>query len=494
MDLTAAQKLASYVDALRPIIYIHSFDFQAVDTLIESASKGFKIYEYNEADGYVDFKTKAPKQAYGLNQFLALHDSNEAKKVFIVLKDVHQQLTNPEIIARLKSQALKTIYKDDVYVTVFLVNTALVIPPELEAMITVFDIPLPHHQEILATVKNYARGFQLNLTETVLNELAVSFRGLSDFEIRQILNLAYQESGTIDEHDKKLILNEKEQIIKKSGLLEIIHFDADLGSVGGLVKLKDYLTVKARIFNNLGEAKKFGIDLPKGLLIVGMPGCGKSLTAKATANLFEVPLLRLDIGKLMGKYVGESEENLRKAIKTAEAVSPCVLWIDELEKAFAGVGGNGGGSDITTRLFGNFLTWLQEKESSVYVLATSNDISKLPPEFLRKGRFDELFLVELPNEEERRRIFEIHLKKRKQLTPAVDTIKLLKSTSGFSGADIEAVVKETIEAAFISDDKTVTTEKILITIAETKSISVTLKDKIDELKKVFEKFDFKAAN
>jgi SpoVK/Ycf46/Vps4 family AAA+-type ATPase len=141
-----------------------------------------------------------------------------------------------------------------------------------------------------------------------------------------------------------------------------------------------------------------------------MPGCGKSLTAKATANLFQVPLLRLDIGKLMGKYVGESEENLRKAIRTAEAVSPCVLWIDELEKAFAGLGGSGGGSDVTTRLFGNFLTWLQEKDSAVYVLATSNDVSKLPPEFLRKGRFDELFLVELPDAEERRSIFEIHLK------------------------------------------------------------------------------------
>jgi SpoVK/Ycf46/Vps4 family AAA+-type ATPase len=192
-----------------------------------------------------------------------------------------------------------------------------------------------------------------------------------------------------------------------------------------------------------------------------MPGCGKSLTAKATANLFEVPLLRLDIGKLMGKYVDESEENLRKAIKTAEAVSPCVLWIDELEKAFAGVGGSGGGSDITTRLFGNFLTWLQEKESSVYVLATSNDVSKLPAEFLRKGRFDELFLVNLPNDEERRSIFDIHLKKRGKFNHAIDTIKLLKATAGFCGADIEAVVKETIEAAFFSDDKTITTEKLL---------------------------------
>ena len=494
MELTASQKLASYVDALRPIIYIHSFDFQAVDKLIESASKGFTIYEYNEADGYVDFRTKARKESYSLSQFLQLHDDNTSKSIFIILKDVHHHLEKPEIIARLKSQALKTIYHANVYVTIFLVNTKLVIPHELEAMITVFDIPLPQHREIITTIKNYARGVNLTLDDDVANELAVSFRGLSNFEIRQILNLAYQETGTLEKKDKTLILNEKEQVIKKSGLLEIIQFNDSLDSIGGLVKLKEYLTTKAKIFNNLGDAKKFGIDLPKGLLIVGMPGCGKSLTAKATANLFQVPLVRLDIGKLMGKYVGESEDNLRKAIKTAEAVSPCVLWIDELEKAFAGVGGFGGGSDITTRLFGNFLTWLQEKESSVYVLATSNDVSKLPPEFLRKGRFDELFLVELPQAEERRKIFEIHLKKRGKFTHNIDTIKLLKSTEGFSGADIEAVVKDTIEAAFVSDDKIVTTEKILNTITETKSISITLKDKIEDLKKIFEKFDFKSAN
>ncbi|QQZ28942.1 AAA family ATPase [Thiothrix subterranea] len=494
MELTSSQKLASYVDALRPIIYIHSFDFQSVDRLIESASKGFTIYEYNEADGYVDFFTKARKESYDLGQFLQFHDDNSPKSVFIVLKDVHHHLDKPDIIARLKSQSLKTIYQANVYVTVFLVNTKLVIPPELEAMITVFDIPFPQHQEIITTIKDYAKGVDLSLEDDVAYELAVSFRGLSNFEIRQILNLAYQETGTLEKKDKVLILNEKEQIIKKSGLLEIIQFNDSLGSIGGLEKLKEYLTAKAQIFNNLGEAKKFGIDLPKGLLIVGMPGCGKSLTAKATANLFQVPLLRLDIGKLMGKYVGESEDNLRKAIKTAEAVSPCVLWIDELEKAFAGVGGTGGGSDITTRLFGNFLTWLQEKESSVYVLATSNDVSKLPPEFLRKGRFDELFLVELPQAEERRKIFEIHLKKRGKFTHDIDTIKLLKSTDGYSGADIEAVVKEVIEAAFVSDDKTVTTAKILKTISETKSISVTLKDKIDDLKKIFERFDFKSAN
>ncbi len=226
-----------------------------------------------------------------------------------------------------------------------------------------------------------------------------------------------------------------------------------------------------------------------------MQGCGKSLSAKATANIFNVPLLRLDIGKLMGKYVGESEQNLRLAIKTAEAVAPCVLWIDELEKAFAGVGGSGGGSDITTRLFGQFLTWLQEKESSVYVVATANNISSLPPEFLRKGRFDELFLVNLPDADERLRIFKIHLGKRGKLSNEINVIKLLEKTEGFSGADIENVVKEAIENAFCaSDDCTVTTEKLLEVIRHTKSISQTLKDKIAELQEQYKKFNFKDAN
>lgn len=494
MNNYAVNKLANYVDALRPLIFISAFDFKAVDSLIAQAGRGFEIYEFNNVDGRIDFTTKTPLQCSPLMSFLALFDTNEPKKAFIVLKDVHTSLNDPAIIARLKSIALKTLYSDKFYVTVFIVNSVQIIPPELEKLVTIFDIPLPTQREIENIIKGYACDFGLYMEEETINELTVSFKGLSDFEIRQILNLAYQESGTIDSKDKNLILKEKEQIIKKSGLLEIVTYDSDLSDVGGLSKLKEYLQNKARIFNNLGDAKKYGIDLPKGILIVGMPGCGKSLTAKATAKLFQAPLLRLDIGKLMGKYVGESEDNLRKAIKTAEAVSPCVLWIDELEKAFAGVGGMGGGSDITTRLFGNFLTWLQEKESSVYVVATSNDISKLPPEFLRKGRFDELFLVNLPDDEERRKIFEIHLRKRNKLSKAVDTIKLLKETSGFSGADIEAVVKEAIESAFFADEKAVTTNHILDTIKLTKSISVTLKEKIEDLKKVFEKFDFKPAN
>jgi SpoVK/Ycf46/Vps4 family AAA+-type ATPase len=475
-----------------------------VDELIGDAADGIDVHEYNEAGHYVDFEHKTPKNiqnSHGnLSGFLSIFDTNDPKKAFLILKDIHHYFKNgdprynPEVIARIKSIAQRTMFRDDVYTTIFLVCSELVIPPELEKMITVFDIPLPDNAEIERVITDYAHDFQIPLTDDVLNELIVSFKGLSDFEIRQILNLAYQQSGTIDAKDKALILKEKEQIIKKSGILEILPVNSNMDDVGGLVNLKKYLRDKSSIFNNLGEARKFGIDLPKGILIVGMPGCGKSLTAKATAAQFNVPLLRLDIGKLMGKYVGESEGNLRRAIKTAEAVAPCVLWIDELEKAFAGIGGQGGGSDITTRLFGQFLTWLQEKESSVYVVATSNDISQLPPEFLRKGRFDELFLVELPDDEERRKIFEIHLRKRGKLTKDVDVLRLLKDTKGYSGADIESLVKETIETAFVSSDKSVTTEKLSQIIKSTKSISVTLKEKIENLKKSHEKYDFKKAN
>jgi SpoVK/Ycf46/Vps4 family AAA+-type ATPase len=248
------------------------------------------------------------------------------------------------------------------------------------------------------------------------------------------------------------------------------------------------------VFKRLDEAIKYGVDIPKGIMIVGMPGCGKSLTAKATANLFDVPLLRLDVGKLMGKYVGESEENMRRAIKIAEAISPCVLWVDEIEKAFSGVGDSGGSHEVTTRLFGYFLTWMQEKENSVFVVATSNDISKLPPEFLRKGRFDEIFFVDFPNDEERRKIIELHLKKRKKWHKDIDTIKLLKKTKGYSGADIEAVIKETIEKGFLLAKKQITTDDILTEIKDTKPMSISLKDKIDSLSKSLKKIDVKKAS
>ncbi|MBR3723474.1 MAG: AAA family ATPase [Selenomonadaceae bacterium] len=293
----------------------------------------------------------------------------------------------------------------------------------------------------------------------------------------------------------ELIFEQKQQVIQKSGILEMIPLKESLEDIGGLESLKKWLKRKEKIFKNIDKAEKYGVDVPKGVLIAGMPGCGKSLNAKAAAKLFGIPLLRLDMGRLMGKYVGESEANMRKAIGLAEAISPCVLWIDELEKAFAGIGGEGGGADVTTRLFGTFLTWLQEKDSLAFVVATANDIAKMPPELLRKGRFDEIFYVGLPKPEERRKIFEIHIKKRRKDDLAnIDIQKLVNKTEGYSGADIEGVICDSVEEAFSKEKDALTTEDILTAIQNTHSLSEIMKESLDKMSKLYRERKFKNAS
>ncbi|WGZ94440.1 MAG: AAA family ATPase [Candidatus Thiothrix putei] len=271
------------------------------------------------------------------------------------------------------------------------------IPRELEKFITVFDLPLPDEQDIREVIHSYAEAYEQAISDDDVTTLALAFQGLTRYEIGQLLNRGYQRSGSIGVEDLDLVHSEKAQIIKKSGIMEMLTVREKLEDIGGLLNLKPWLQQKAKVMNDWSNARQFGVAMPKGVMIVGMPGCGKSLTAKATAALFNLPLLKLDMGSLMGKYVGESEGNMRRAIKVAEAVSPCVLWVDEVEKAFVGIGSGGAGSEVATRLFGYFLTWMQEKTSQVFVIATANDISALPPELLRKGRFDEIFYVDFPN-------------------------------------------------------------------------------------------------
>lgn len=495
MTNNTVEILSSYVDALRPIIYINHFDFAVIDKAIKQIGENAKCIEYNNALGIVDFNTKSPMMDCDLVQFLRLNmDEGFNQQTFLILKDIHSKLNDDRVIALLRRIAEDNLYNEEFNCTVFIVSEVTVIPRELENYITVFDIPLPTEDEIKNIINQFICDQDIEVDEDVVNEIALSFKGLNEFQIQQILNLAYQDGGNITIDDKQLILKEKEQFIKKSGMLEIVNFKETIDDIGGLENLKKWLVRKEKVFSNLDKAIKSGVDIPKGIMIVGMPGCGKSLSAKATASLFKIPLVRLDLGRLMGKYVGESEGNMRRALQLSEAISPCVLWVDEIEKAFAGIGGNGGGSDVTTRLFGQFLTWMQEKENTVFIVATANDISSLPAEFLRKGRFDELFFVDLPNGEERKKIFEIHLKKRNRWNRDIDSVSLIKATEGFNGADIESVVKDTIEKAFIENRKIITTQDLMDTIKETTSISSTLKDRIDKIKDAVGKMNLKPAS
>lgn len=487
--------LASYVEAFYPIIYINHFDFRVIDELIKNVAEHRKIVEYNNGLGFVDFKTKAPMQVCDLYNFLyTVKDDGYDNEMFILLKDVHDQLDKPEIISLLKYIAERNLYNEDYSATVFIASSKLRIPAELEELITVIDMPLPSVSEIKNIMTDFIDDLMIEVSDDVVNEIALSLKGLNKFQVQQILNLAYQDGGLLDSEDKSLIFTQKEQLIKKAGLLEMIPVKEQIDDIGGMENLKEWLYRKEKIFNNLDKAMKFGVDVPKGIMIVGMPGCGKSLAAKATAKLFNIPLIRLDVGRLLGKYVGESEENMRKALKLSEAISPCVLWIDEIEKAFAGVGNSSGSSDVTTRLFGQFLTWMQEKENTVFIVATANDISRIPAEFLRKGRFDELFFVDFPNPEERRKILEIHLKKRRRWNKDLNIISLVKLTEGYNGADLEEIVKDAIESCFIEGKEQLETKDLELAQQNIKSISSTLKGRVEEIREAAKNVDLKPAS
>lgn len=495
--------LVKYLRARRPIIWINSGDYKEIDTIVKEATKDYKekaIYEYR-ALGAVDFETKVKEENISdLYSFLdILYSEGIKRNVFLLIKNAEEEMKDARNIAYIKKIAETRYSNLDYNFTIIVVSETETVPKELEKFTSILDIPNMSKDEIEKYILKFSKDNNIKVDEKDIGEVAISLKGLTKLEIDHVLNMIIESKNNISISGRDIIIKEKGQIIKKSSILEIIDFKEKIEDIGGLEGLKEWLKSKAQVFRRLDEAKKFGVDTPKGVLLVGMPGCGKSLAAKASARLFNVPLLRLDIGRLLGKYVGESEHNMRVALKTAESISPCILWIDEIEKAFAGINQDGGASDITKRLFGQFLTWLQEKENTVFVVATANDITAFPPEFLRKGRFDEVFFIDFPNEEERERIFEIHLEKRGKLTDDIDINKLAKQTEGYCGADIEEVVKNAIENIFIletenEEEKEITTQDLLESAKNIDSLTNILADKIEILKTSYDKFKIKSAS
>ena len=487
------EQLIKYVDAGYPIIFINSFEEIKTDAIIKEVMGGREGLEWNGAKGFVDFRTKQPLiKGKNLVETLRLLDSdNELDRKFLVLKDAIGFLEEQEVTALLKDVALQISQGLDTVIVI--VSSIVKIPKELEKFITIVELEYPTQDEIKKQIDRFSEEQDSPISDSLLEEMSISFKGLTEFEIESLLATALAQNGMFTRQDLNLIFEQKQQMIMKSGILEMIPLKERPDDIGGLESLKTWLRRKAKVYKSINKAMDFGVDMPKGVLIAGVPGCGKSLAAKVTAQLFEVPLLRLDKGKIMGKYVGESEENMRKAISLAEAISPCVLWIDELEKAFAGI--DGSGSEVTVRLFGTFLTWMQEKTSPAFVIATANDITKLPPELMRKGRFDEIFYVGLPNRKERKKIFEIHIaKRRKSDLSNIDLDMLVSKTEGYSGADIEGVVKDAVENTFADDKTSLLTDYIISSINNTHSLSEIMKESLNKLSKEYETRKFKNAS
>jgi len=497
--LELKDKIKSHLLAGYPGLFIQSGEEARVDAMLQDVAAQLRLHpkEWNLGYGWVDFFNKQPRSSQGGDTELAsslpaLLDDDLDHKLFII-KDARSALENqPLAVARLKQLLNRIQRHHSGKAAVVLVSETLHIPPSIEAQITLLPLPLPRGEEIGEQLDDLCQRFELTVPENLRQRLHAACSGLSQEEIRSALARVRQQHEQINDAALALIQHEKEQIIAKSGVLEMLRVNENATDIGGLENLKQWLERRAQIFRRLGEAQAARVPAPKGVLIAGMPGCGKSLTAKAAAGLFQLPLLRLDIGALLGKYVGESEHNMRRALTMAESVSPCILWIDELEKAFVGMT-SGSGSEVSSRLFGYFLTWMQEKTGAVFVIATANNITALPPELLRKGRFDEVFYVGFPNAAERGAILDIHLKGDVPDLEPEHRSKLVTQCRDYAGADIQNAINEAREAAFLAD-RALTLEDLEAAIEATVPLRETLREQVAKYEDLFEKLKLKPAS
>lgn len=497
-DEKIVQKMANLLRARFPYIYITTWEEErAVDFVKATVSDEVtiktvrKVYQWSQSKGFVDEEGRTKHNTATPAQAIDFIIKNDENAVFI-LKDFHvyfgvdHRPIDVDVIRRLRDALPELKYASTMKNVIF-ISPRLVIPQDMQKEISIFDFPLPGEKELsdkLNEMLSENSALKVLLDEEGKQQLAKSALGLTLQEAENAFARAIVTRGCLDSESFKIIFEEKNQVIKKTGILEFIHSDLGIEDIGGLENLKKWLQKRNNSWSD--SAKKYNIPSPKGVLITGVPGCGKSLTAKAMSAMWTLPLLKLDLGKIFSGLVGSSEENMRRALSTAEAVAPSILWVDEIEKGLSGVGNSSNGdSGTSSRVFGTFLTWMQEKESPVFVVATANNIQGLPPELLRKGRFDEIFFVDLPTRRERKEIFELHLKKRlnneyigQDLVVNDELMnRLAESTEGFVGAEIEQAVIAALYEAFFNK-RPLLEKDLQEAITNTVSLSVTQKEQI----------------
>ncbi|PSF38099.1 AAA family ATPase [Aphanothece hegewaldii CCALA 016] len=465
--------------ACYPLIYVPTLEEERLEKAIADCAKQMgnrSVYVWDFVDGYHDNPNnegvgkRNPLQAL---EYLEKLPTN-AGGIFI-FRDFQRFLEDVSISRKLRNLArsLKAQPKN-----IILISPTVQIPQDLTEVLTVVDFPLPTATEIKSEIQRLILSTGQSLSDKLTDELVRAAQGLSLERIRRVLSRCLASHGKIEPEDVELILEEKRQSIRQTQILDYYPATEQITDIGGLDNLKDWLLRRGGAFTE--RARAYGLPHPRGLLLVGIQGTGKSLTAKAISHHWHLPLLRLDVGRLFGGLVGESESRTRQMINLAEALSPCVLWIDEIDKAFAGVDGRGDGG-TTSRVFGTFINWLAEKQSSVFVVATANNIQALPPEMLRKGRFDEIFFVGLPNQEEREAIFTVHLSRlRPHNLKNYDIKRLAYETPDFSGAEIEQTIVEAMHIGF-SQNRDFTIDDILEAASQMIPLARTAQEQIEFL-------------
>ena len=491
--MSIAQEIETFIRARYPILYVVSSEETRVQrVLMEIATRRQKkLLEWSCTNGIVpagaSIQSQKNRNPATKDPLVALDQVIEQIEPAIFLfKDLHPFVTRTGYAVTRKLKEIALHLKDS-FKTIVIVSPVLEIPVELEKEITVVNFPLPSREDlaelldrILADVKQL-KQVDTGLDETGRERLLQAALGLTLTEAENVFaRILVQERHLSAEHVAEVFI-QKQQIIRKSGLLEYCSTTETFDHVGGLSTLKDWLSKRALAFSD--EARAFGLPAPKGILLLGVQGCGKSLCAKAVSSLWQLPLLRFDMGRMFGSLVGSSEENVRRAIAVAESVAPTILWVDEIDKAFAGTQSSGHSDGGTAaRVFGTLLTWLSEKSTPVFVVATANDISQLPPELLRKGRFDEIFYVDLPSDEERMEVFRIHLARRGRDPEQFDLPALAAASNDFSGAEIEEAIISGLYEAFAEREE-LNTEHVLSAVRSTVPLSRTMHEHISQLRK-----------
>ena len=457
-------ELALFLKARYPILYINTMEEDRVEYVIRKNIKtnlNRSIYSWDFIDGYTNnpnnqgFGKRNPLQALELVERL-----NAETPALFLLKDFNRFLTDLSISRKLRniSRILKLQPK-----TIIIIGSDLNIPQELQELITVIQFQLPLENEISQELNRLITSLKITVEPELLENLTRACQGLSLERIRRVLSKIIATYKTIDTNSISVLLNEKKQIISQTEILEYCSVNERISNLGGLNNLKNWLKKRKMAFSI--QAANYGLPTPRGLLLIGIQGTGKSLTAKAIANDWQLPLLKLDVGKLFGGIVGESESRLRQMINLAETISPCILWIDEIDKAFTNTESRGD-SGTTNRVLATFISWLSEKTKPVFVISTANNIQLLPLEILRKGRFDEIFFLDLPKKEEREEIFKIHLKEfRPDHWKSFDYLKLAQLSESFSGAEIKQSIIEGMYLAFY-EKREFTTDDICLALKE----------------------------
>ncbi len=472
------------IQSQTPIIYIETPEEPRVVELSDRLRTrlGKKIYHWSIVGGLRLNNSKAQKTAgttgkhvpeAALQQIMHM----QSPGIFLFF-DIHPWLDKPVIVRLLREMAQ---HYDRLGHTLILVSPRVDIPAELQALSVRFSLSLPGHDEIREMIFEESKKWgeqkqkRVQATQAVVDALVRNLAGLTFADARSVIRNLIYDDGVLNDDDLDDAITAKYKTLDSDGVLSFEMETARFSEVAGLGKMKQWLDYRKTVF--LAEGTLPGLDTPKGLLLLGVQGGGKSLAAKSVAGSWQVPLLRLDFAVLYNKYYGETERNLREALKTAEVMAPCVLWIDEIEKGLS-TDSDGGPSK---RVLGTLLTWMAEKESKVFLVATANDIEALPPELLRKGRFDEIFFVDLPKVEVRREIFRIHLKKREQAPATFDLELLGAKAKGFSGAEIEQAVVASLYAAYARKQE-LTTEHLVEELEKTRPLSVLMAEKIAYLR------------